>query len=257
MQAKAVFRFYEELNDFLPVERRKREFEIEFDAPVPVRHLIERMGVPHTEVELILINARSVDLQHPAANGDRISVYPVFEALDVTPLIRLREHPLRDPRFLADVHLGKLARYLRMLGFDTLLAKDGVADGELSRLAARQRRMVLTRDRALLMRKEVTRGCYIRRGRPREQLAQVIRRLDLGDSLRPFTRCIRCNEPLQGPLPKAQVWQQLPPRTREAFAEFWRCSACAKLYWRGSHFARMQAIIQALQGGLLRDDVGR
>jgi len=250
MQAKAMFRFYEELNDFLPPQRRKRAFAVEFEAPAPVRHLIESLGIPHTEVELILANGTSVGLEHPIVDGDRVSVYPMFESFDVTPLLVVRERPLRDPRFLADAHLGKLAGYLRMLGFDTLSAGDGIEDRELSQLAAEQKRIVLTRDKALLMRKNVTRGCYVRPGRPRQQLVQVLRRLDLGRALRPFTRCICCNGLLQGPVPKAQVWHHLPPRTRDLFDRFWRCPECGKVYWRGSHFARMQAIIHALEDAL-------
>jgi len=161
--ARAALRFYAELNDFLPRRRRAREFELEFESPCPVRHLIELCGVPHTEVELILLDGRSVGFEESVPDRARISVYPMFEALDVGPLLRLRARPLRRPRFVADAHLGRLARYLRLLGFDTLYGNDP-GDAELARLSASEHRILLTRDRALLMRGEVTHGCYVRGG---------------------------------------------------------------------------------------------
>jgi uncharacterized protein with PIN domain len=240
--AKASIRFYEELNDFLPASRRKREIALEFSPPAPVRHLIETLGVPHTEVELILVNGRSVGLEQPLADGDRVSVYPMFEALDVTPLVRLRERPLRQVRFLVDAHLGRLARYLRLLGFDTLFYND-LGDQALVRLALDERRVLLTRDRALLMRRELTHGCYLRQGPPRAQLAALVERLDLYRQLRPFSRCMHCNGELAA-VPKAEVATRLEPRTRRAFQRFWRCGDCGRVYWRGSHWERMQALVE-------------
>jgi len=240
--AKVVIRCYEELNDFLPAARRKRDRELEFVPPAPVRHLIETLGVPHTEVELILVNGVSVDLDYRVADGDRISVYPMFESLDVSPLLRLRQRPLRRVRLVVDSHLGRLARYLRLLGFDTLFHND-LGDPELARLAAQEGRILLTRDKALLMRREVTHGCYVREASPRQQLAALVRRLDLYREIRPFTRCMECNGRLR-PVNKQQVAEQLPERTRELFHEFWQCLGCGRVYWQGSHFERMQALVR-------------
>ncbi|HEB97293.1 MAG TPA: twitching motility protein PilT, partial [Sedimenticola thiotaurini] len=195
--AVATLRFYEELNDFLPPQRRKREIRLEFEPPAPARHLIETLGVPHTEVEVLLRNGESVGLETPVRDGDRLAVYPLFESLDVTPLLRIRPRPLRRPRFLADAHLGRLAGYLRMLGFDTRLAEEGEDDRELVQRALEEGRILLTRDRALLMRREVTHGCFIHPQAPRQQLAYLIRRLDLCRLIAPFTRCIRCNGVLE------------------------------------------------------------
>ena len=246
--ATAIVRCYEELNDFLPADRRKRDIQINFRAPAPVRHVIESLGVPHTEVELILVNGVSVDLEARLADGDRVTLYPVFEALDVSPLVRLRERPLRRPRFLVDAHLGRLARYLRMLGFDTLYRND-LGDPLMVRLAEQERRILLTRDRALLMHRGLTHGCYLRERKPRAQLAEVVRRLDLPAALQPFTRCMVCNGPL-GRVPKEGVLEKIPPRVRERFDEYRQCAACGKVYWCGSHFDRMRSIIQRLcEGG--------
>lgn len=236
----AVFRFYEELNDFLPAPRRKRDNLLEFRAPCPVRHLMETFGVPHTEVEIILINGRSVGLDQRVKDGDRVSVYPVFEALDVSPLLRLRERPLRDPRFVADAHLGRLARYLRLLGFDTRYENDP-GDEALANITSRERRILLSRDRALLMRKEIDHGCYVRENRPLDQLAYVMNRCDLYRMVQPFTRCMKCNGTLRG-VPKAAVAAQLLPATRMHYEQFWQCTGCHQVYWRGSHYARLEKL---------------
>jgi uncharacterized protein len=242
--ARAVLRFYEELNDFLPPSRRKQAFELGFEPPAPARHLIETCGVPHTEVELILLNGVSVGLEQPVADGDRIAVYPLFEALDIRPLLRLREHPLRDPRFLADAHLGKLARLLRMLGFDVLFRNDW-ADRELAQVAAAEGRILLTRDRGLLMHRLVTHGCHLRTGVPMQQLRQLIQRLDLCGSIRPFSRCMECNGRLQ-PVALAEVAAVLPPRVREGQQRFWRCDGCGRVYWQGSHYRAMRRQVAGL-----------
>jgi hypothetical protein len=156
--AVAEFRFYEELNDFLTPARRRRAFEYACAPHATVKHAVDSLGVPHTEIELILVNGESVDFAYRVAAGDRISVYPQFEAFDVTPLLRVRARPLRNPRFIADAHLGALAKYLRTAGFDALYRND-YRDREVAAIAAAEHRIVLTRDRALLMQKEVTHGC--------------------------------------------------------------------------------------------------
>lgn len=239
--ALAHFRFYQELNDFLPSAQRKRDLELGFESPVPVRHLIETFGVPHTEVEIILVNSHSVDLEHPIQDGDRISVYPMFEALDVTPLLRLRQYPLRNLRFVVDAHLGKLARYLRMLGFDTLFENDW-GDRELAAISSQQQRILLTRDRDLLMHRIITHGCYVRSGKSLDQLGYIVNRLDLCRAIRPFSRCMRCNGCLLS-VEKEEIQGRLLDDTRQAFDTFWRCFDCDKVYWKGSHYQRMHDLI--------------
>jgi uncharacterized protein with PIN domain len=244
--ATAHFRFYEELNDFLPATQRKRDLPLEFEPPTPVRHLIETFGVPHTEVEIILINGESVGLDHRVVDGDRVSVYPLFEALDVTPLLRLRAYPLRDPRFVVDAHLGRLARYLRMLGFDTLFFDTG-DDRDLAALSAEQHRILLSRDRDLLMHRVITHGCYIRPMPPLEQVAYVIQRLDLCRSIRPFSRCINCNGLLED-VAKEAIRHRLLEDTCRVFDEFRRCVDCDQIYWKGSHYQKLQRLVVRLCG---------
>ncbi len=246
--AQARFRFYEELNDFLPRSQRKLEFVHAFDGRRSVKDLIESLGVPHTEVEIILVNGEAVGFGHPVTDGDRVSVYPMFEALDVTPLVRLRERPLREPRFAVDVPLGALARYLRLCGFDAWYRNDA-GDERLASLAASERRVLLTRDRELLKRRIVSHGCFVRARRPREQLAEVVRRLDLSGLIRPFTRCSRCNDTLRL-VDKAQVLERLPADTRRCYEVFHECASCGRLYWRGSHARRLEAIVASVRGAL-------
>ncbi len=246
---RVTLRCYAELNDFLAPAQRQRDIEVEAPPGAPLRHLIETLGIPHTEVELILINGRSVGLEQSIAEGDRASLYPMFEALDVAPELKIRPQPLRETRFLVDAHLGKLARTLRLLGFDTRFENDP-GDPALVRLARAEHRILLTRDRALLMHRELTHGCYLRAAPPWSQVEYLIRRLDLGRSLRPFSRCMRCNG-LLAPVAKSEVADSLPPRVRQGFERFWRCEGCAQPYWEGSHYQRLTARIRALHERLL------
>jgi len=240
-RALASFRFYEELNDFLPRERRKRAFDYRCARAATVKNAIEALGVPHTEVELILVNGESVDLSRPIAEGDRISVYPKFEAFDVGPLLRVRERPLRRPRFVADAHLGGLARLLRMLGFDTLFRND-FEDGEIRAISLRDERVVLTRDRELLKCRSITHGCFVHALRPREQLREIVERLQLAANVKPFTLCLHCNLPL-GAVHKEAILERVPSNVAAAYERFHRCEGCDRVYWEGSHWQRMREMM--------------
>jgi uncharacterized protein with PIN domain len=237
----ASFRFYEELNDFLPRERRGREFAAQCARAATTKHMVEALGVPHTEVELVLVNGESSTFDRLIEEGDRISVYPKFEAFDITPLLRVRARPLRRLRFVADAHLGGLARFLRMAGFDTLY-DNHIHDEEIEALAEAEDRVVLTRDRELLKRRTITHGCYIRELKPERQLRELFDRLDLAASTRPFTLCLHCNAPLRA-IDKASVAQQLPPMVRELHDEFHTCDCCGRVYWKGSHWKRMTDVL--------------
>jgi uncharacterized protein with PIN domain/sulfur carrier protein ThiS len=237
----ATFRFYEELNDFLPPLRRQRDFTVACARAATTKHMVEALGVPHTEVELILVNGESVGFDRILAEGDRVAVYPAFETFDVGPLLRLRERPLRATRFVADAHLGGLAHLLRMLGFDTLY-DNAYADAEVERLVAAEHRIALTRDRDLLKRRGVTHGVYVRALRSVEQLREVAERLDLARSARPFSRCLHCNGTLV-PAAKSEVLPRLPPRVAASFDRFSACPDCGRVFWEGSHWRRMNALV--------------
>jgi hypothetical protein len=243
----ATFRFYEELNAFLAPDRRKREFSVPCARAATTKHMIEALGVPHTEVELILVNGESVDFNRQLAEGDRVAVYPRFEAMDVTPLLRLRDHPLRVTRFVADAHLGGLAHMLRMLGFDTLY-DNHFDDDAIVAICEHEGRIVLTRDRELLKRRAVTHGCYVHALKSAEQLREVVERLDLARSARPFTLCLHCNVPLHA-VEKDAVLDRLPPKVREHYARFSTCDQCGRVYWEGSHWRNMQHMLEGLLPG--------
>jgi uncharacterized protein len=242
----ATFRFYEELNDFLPPGRRRREFDTRCAQAATTKHMIEALGVPHTEVELILVNGVSCGFDRLLQDGDRVAVYPKFEAFDITPLLRVRAQPLREIRFVADAHLGGLARLLRMAGFDTLY-DNHIDDREIEVISAEQQRIVLTRDRELLKRRGVTHGCYVRTLHPEQQLQEIVGRLDLAGSFRPFTLCLHCNAPLHA-VPKEQVAHQLPPKVRALFDDFVTCGSCRGVFWKGSHWRRMRALLERAAG---------
>lgn len=238
---RADFRFYGELADFLPLARRGVTFSYEFQGGPSVKDVVESLGVPHTEIDLILADGESVGFSWILQDGARVSVFPVFESIDIAPIARVRPSPLRKIRFILDGHLGRLARYLRMLGFDTLWQRDP-CDEEIAQVAAAEHRIVLTRDRGLLKRRAVTHGYCVREIDPRRQLAEVVRRLDLARSIAPFNRCLRCNTPLEA-VRKEDVANALPPLVREHQNAFRRCPSCERLYWPGSHYTRMERLI--------------
>jgi uncharacterized protein len=243
--SRARLRFYAELNDFLPREQRFREFERSFGTGTTVKDLIESTGVPHTEVELVLVNGRSLGFSHTVRDGDRISVYPTFESFDISPALQVRNEPLRRTRFVLDVHLGKLARHLRLLGFDTLYERNR-SDPELAEISAHEHRILLTRDVGLLKRRIVTHGYYVRESDPGTQLAEVVARLDLARRIRPFTRCLNCNGELE-PIDKKEVADRLESRTRRHFEEFWMCRECKNIYWRGSHYDKLLQLVASVR----------
>lgn len=234
----AEFRFYEELNDFLKPEQRKQTVVYRFDGRPGIKDPIEALGVPHVEVELIVVNGESVGFNYRLKDGDRVAVYPVFESFDVAPAVKLREKPLRKIAFVVDVNLGRLARLLRLLGFDALFS-NAYADDEIVAISEAQGRIVLTRDRRLLHAKAVTHGYWVRSVWPRRQVDEVVRRFDLAGLVRPFSRCADCNGRIE-PVAKEAIADRLEPKTKKYYVKFYRCPDCGKIYWEGSHVERLR-----------------
>lgn len=244
---QVTLRFSADLDDFLPPDRRGRAFAVAAANPRSVKDLIEALGVPHTEAGAILVNGISVPFAHPVRAGDEIAVFSPTALPDLpdhAPLIRLRPIP-PAPRFVLDVHLGRLAAYLRMLGFDTLYSND-CDDDVLAAISARERRILLSRDVGLLKRANVCYGAFVHATAPETQLIEISRRFDLAGALDPFARCIRCNGPLV-PVPREDILDRLPPRVREQYDEFRRCATCDQVYWRGTHFQRMACLVERLR----------
>jgi uncharacterized protein with PIN domain len=244
----AHFRFYGDLSDFLPPHRRQRELRHPVQEHSTVKDTIEAIGVPHPEIGLILIDGASVGFDHRIPVNSRVSVYPYFGNIDVAGISRVLPPPLEDIRFVLDVHLGKLATYLRLLGFDTLYRNDAT-DAELARLAADERRILLSNDRGLLKRSLVSHGAMVRARDPREQLLEVVRRFRLSGRLRPLSRCARCNGLLE-PVAKEEVASELPPFTRLSYARFRRCPGCRRIYWQGAHRAGLRSLLHSVGGAI-------
>lgn len=242
----ATFRFYEELNDFLAPALRRREFQRHCARAATTKHMIEALGVPHTEVELILVNGESTGFSYLLCDGDRVAVYPKFEALDVTQALRVRAEPLRVTRFIADAHMGGLAHLLRMCGFDTLY-DNHFEDEHIVALSLQEGRIILTRDREMLKRREVTHGCYVHALKSPQQLREVLTRLDLSACVRPFTLCLDCNIPLHE-IDKASVLQRVPASVLERQDRFVICDQCLRVYWEGSHWRHMREFLRATAG---------
>jgi len=238
-------RFYEELNDFLTHQRRKTTITHEFFGSPTIKDIIESLNVPHTEVDLLLANSEPVSFGYRPSEGDLISVYPVFESLDVSHITLVRRAPLRRTRFILDVHLGKLARYLRMLGFDSLYEND-YTDDAIVRIAEKEKRIVLTRDIGILKNNSLSRGYWVRSQQPAEQVREVVGRLHLSSAIKPFNRCIGCNGTIVK-VSKEDVIGELKPMTRKYFTEFYRCRKCKKVYWNGTHYQRMSRMIDGLR----------
>ncbi|MFW2440165.1 MAG: Mut7-C RNAse domain-containing protein [Arenicellales bacterium] len=247
MSAQINIRFYEELNDFLPQDQRKIDVSHQLKQARSIKDLIESIGVPHTEVDLIIVNGESVDFNYLVHDGDRISVYPVFESLDISPLNHCQPKPLRNTRFVLDTHLGRLAAYLRMLGFDTLYRND-YDDPELARTSIDEHRILLTCDRQLLMRKQIIHGYFVRSRQPQQQLLEVLLRFDLLNNQQPFTRCMDCNGNLR-PVNKQQIEARLSPDTKKYYSDFFQCEICNKIYWEGSHYQKMKKMIERVNKG--------
>lgn len=237
-------RVYAELNDFLPPRSRFSVLMRPVRSHQTVKDVVEAAGIPHTEVDLLLVNGESVDFGHRPRPGDRLAVYPAFESLDIAPLTRVRPAPLREPRLLADVNLGGAARLLRLMGLDVRCEFDA-GDAYLAEISAYDHRILLTRDRGLLARRIVTHGLFVRADLPVEQTVEVIDRLDLSRRLAPLTRCLRCGARLVD-VAKADIIDRLPPRTRSEHHTFRRCTGCDRIYWAGTHQHRLDQLVDRL-----------
>jgi uncharacterized protein with PIN domain len=230
---KATFTYLDELNDFLSPQRKNSTFNLEFEPHQSLKHLIESSGIPHTEIGQVKVNGLPVDVSNRLHEADQVTVYPANSPLD------------GEPCFILDNHLGQLATYLRMLGIDCLYRND-YQDDELARVSVEDSRVLLTRDRRLLMRKAIRRGYCIHQTDPRLQVAEVLRRFKLKNRVTPFQRCLRCNSPLHV-VSKQDIIERLEPLTKKYYDEFRICPSCKQVYWKGSHYEHMLQLIGKLE----------
>ncbi|MDO6388805.1 Mut7-C RNAse domain-containing protein [Pontibacter sp. BT731] len=239
MSHSAFFRFYGSLNDFLRPRQRHTVIPYTFAAHQTVKDMIEAMGVPHVEVHAVLVNGEKVDFSYRLEPNDQVEIYP-YEGGEEELLTGVAER-----RFVLDVHLGSLARFLHLLGFDTVYGQH-LHDPELVQISSEEKRILLTRDVNLLKHKAILAGYWLRSQQTEEQLKEVISRYRLGDQLQPFTRCMVCNGHIV-PVEKQEVLEQLPPNTQLYFDEFYQCRQCKRVYWKGSHYERMQELIRRIK----------
>lgn len=247
MPEEANIRFYAELNELLPADWRDTSFNYEIKKPRSVKDLVESIGVPHTEVDLIFINGHSVDFNYLIEGGEQIRIYPPVNSLDDPTLIHNHPESMAEPRFLLDVHLGRLATYLRMLGFDTLYRND-YDDPALADISAKQNRILLTCDRKLLMRKAISHGYLVKSRKPRQQIDEILKRFNLFDHQSEFARCLDCNGVIQS-VSKQAIAAQLLPLTKKYYDEFFQCDSCNRIYWEGSHHTKIQSLIERIKAG--------
>jgi uncharacterized protein len=238
---EAFFQFTPELNLFLPRRNRNKTLTHTFEGKVPVKDAIESLGVPHPEVAAILVNGDSVDFQYTMIEGDKVEVFGFVAELPTQTLVPLRPVVPAEKRFILDTHLGQLAVYLRMFGFDTLYRND-YDDEELAAVSAQADRILLTRDIGLLKRGIVTHGYFMRETNPKRQVAEIFGRYNLAEAVSPLKRCIRCNAPLET-VAKEAIMDKLEANTRQHFNEFSQCPQCEQIYWKGSHYDRMSEFV--------------
>ncbi len=240
---KVCLRFHGDLDFFLRAEVRGRTVERSLSEKTSVKDVIESCGVPHPEVDTILVNGRAVSFQQTVAEDAEVDVFPIN---DVSTL-RIQQ-PLQtvgNMRFVADGHLGRLTRNLRLLGLDIAYNRNA-DDRELLNLMVRENRTLLTRDRRLLMHAIVRHGYFPRSQNAEEQTIEVVGRFRLLDLIAPFTRCLRCNALLE-PVTKPEVIDKLEPLTKIYYRQFRRCRGCGQIYWKGSHFEKLKRRIRTIQ----------
>ncbi|MBC8004829.1 MAG: Mut7-C ubiquitin/RNAse domain-containing protein [Verrucomicrobia bacterium] len=235
-------RFYEELNDYLPGSMRQAWVDNQVETQTSVGEKIQSLGIPLDKIDLILVNEHSKDFDYQLQDGDRVSVYPVFESFDISDIIQVREKPLRDPKFICDVQLGRLCKYLRMLGWDTHYSNLYTPE-DLIELSLEEKRIILTRNVRLARDKQVTHALWIRSSDALEQLKEVMNKLHLSEQADPLTRCLVCNGILV-PVDKQDILHRLEPRTAKYYTEYFHCLTCDQIYWKGSHYENMLKFIQ-------------
>ena len=240
----ASFRFYAQLNDFLSSNKKQKEIKYAFWGTPSVKDAIESLGIPHSEVELILVNNEPVSFNCPIINGDMVGVFPVFRSFDTSGVGIDRGGSIKEFMFVIDANMGKLARLMRMAGFDSLYSSD-FEDDQIVSIAQNERRIILTRDVNLLKRGAVIHGYFVRATDPWKQLSEVLLRFGLHHRVKAFKRCLPCNGVLEL-VDKDEVKDQILAQTARSYQQFFRCSSCGKVYWQGSHYERMNRLLRQL-----------
>jgi len=237
--------FHGQLNDLLPLRQRQQETSCKLHKARSVKDLIESNGIPHTEVDVILVDSISVNFNHLLSGGESIQVYPADNVLNEHKLIHNQPEPSGERRFILDVHLGRLAGYCRLLGFDTLYRND-YDDPTLADISADQQRILITCDRKLLTRKKISYGYLMRSRIPQQQIVELVDRYRLLDHPTHEARCMECNGIIKA-VSKEKIKDQLQPLTKKHYHSFYQCDRCQKIYWKGSHYSKMLQMIDSIK----------
>ncbi len=243
----AIFHFHGDINFFLPKKQRHHPFEHPFSWKASIKDMVESLGPPHSEIALLLVDGVSVGFDHIVLPHAKIDIYDEQSAVEVDNRVWLRPPLLEKPRFVLDTHLGRLAGYLRMMGFDTLYRND-YDDDLLAEISDIEGRILLTRDIGLLKRGRVQYGYFMRETNPKKQIIEIVRRYTLSLTTSPFRRCLKCNGELS-PVEKADVLAQLPNTSAEQYDEFRQCDDCGQVYWKGTHYDKMREFLDGVMKG--------
>lgn len=239
---QAYLRFYEELNNYLPEAKRKQWIVYELSSDKTIRHVLAEFQIPSNEIDLLLVNQQSQNIGYQLKDQDRISVFPMFELFDISGISEVRNRPLRKTQFICDVHLGKLGKYLRMLGFDTLYSNQ-YSKKEIISIAENESRIILSKDRSFSKYPTVNRFYRVRSSNSLEQLKDLLDRMSLYRQFNPFSRCLRCNHPIK-PIEKKEIQSRIQEQTQKYYDQFFICPNCDHVYWKGSHFESMRHFIE-------------
>lgn len=243
MQITCYFKFNAELNDFLNKEKRNEIITFQSNYNAAVKDAIESIGIPHPEIAAILANKQAIKFNYKIQSGDEFEVYPYYHLSELEPIVPIK--PSEKPDFMLDVHLGGLARYLRMAGFNVLYNNEDWGDKYIADKGGKDGRIVLSRDIGLLKRSSVQYGYFVRNKDSFEQFKEIVSRYDLINSFKPFSRCIRCNGEIQKVL-KEQIVHLLEEGTKNEHEDFWKCKSCEQIYWKGTHYQKMEKLIKCL-----------
>jgi uncharacterized protein len=237
-----LLKFYGNLNLFLRGNLRNRPVEFQLDSRRSIKNLIESLGIPHTEVAIIQANGSKIDFDYIVKDSDSITVSPFgFHGENG----KISANKPQSIGFVADTHLGKLTKYLRMLGFDCKY-RENISDKEIIDVSIAETRIALTRDKGILMNKQVQFGCFLYSQNSKKQLMEVIERYDLIPHANPFSRCMECNGTM-AKADKSEIIDRLPKDTRSYFQTFYKCLDCDKIYWKGSHYDKMSEWIKEIR----------
>jgi uncharacterized protein len=239
-----TFRFYGQLNRFLPKDKRYTTFSYTVKGTPGIKDTLQAIGVPHTEIDCIVVNGESVNFAFQLKGAGNIGVYPDAKRVPLTKIKKLKPRPPVNPGFILDAHLGKLCRHLRLLGFDTLYKKD-YADKEIIQIVLREKRVLLTRDIGLLKSNAIQYGAFVREIDSYKQIKEIIKKYDLAGRIQPFRRCLECNGNIRR-VAKSKIIDKLPPKTKRYYSEFYLCRCCGKIYWQGSHYEKLTKFLKKL-----------